>query len=107
MYNIRLNRWETSFHDTQILSVCLHKQGILTQKGEGSFVLLNEDKNNSHTNYLSHHSNLDCTKEIKGPNEVIVGDHPLHIRSAQCYRPHQRDDFQTYGNKKKRWTIII
>jgi len=52
---------------------------------------------------------VDCidSKEIKGPNEVITDDHPLHIRSSQCYRPHQRDDFQTYGNKKKRWTIII
>ena len=81
--------------------------GDINSKREGSFVLLNEDKKNSHTNYLAHHSNLDCTKEIKGPNEVIVDDHPLHICSAQCYRPHQRDDFQTYGNKKKRWTIII
>jgi len=62
-------------------------------------VLLNEDKNNSHTNYLAHHSNLDCTKEIKGPNEVIVDGHPLHMRSTQCYHPHQRDDFQTYGNR--------
>lgn len=89
-----------SWH-TNLISLSAQAGDINSKGREGSFVLLNEDKNNSHTNYLAHHSNLDCTKEIKGPNEVIADDHPLHICSAQCYRPHQRDDFQTYGNKKE------
>ena len=58
-----------SWH-TNLISLSAQAGDINSKGREGSFVLLNEDKNNSHTNYLAHHSNLDCTKEIKGPNEA-------------------------------------
>lgn len=78
------------------------KAGDINSKGRGgSFVLFNEDKSSSHTNYLAHHSNLDCTKEIMGSNEVIADDHPLQMHSVQGYHPRQIDHFQTYANRSE------